>query len=145
FFDWDTKSTASPNLSSQPTPKSGKKNEGGEEDEDDEQPGTDTDDGDDEQPGTDIGDGDDEQPEPDTDDEDRDKSSSNTDDESDTQSKSESDSPDRLDLLLEMLEIKREIEGLPTKEDIRTDASYTIEEYVNEFGSWEAAVDTWRD
>jgi hypothetical protein len=120
FFDWDTKSTASPNLSNQPAPGFGKKNGG-------ERGGADND----------------EQSESDTDDKDRDKLDSNGDDGREKQSKTES--PDRMDLLMEMLEIKNDIEGSLTKEDIQTEGSYSIAEYVNEFGSWEAAVDTWEN
>lgn len=48
---------------------------------------------------------------------------------------------DRMDLLMDLLGIKQDIGRPPKKEDVKPQSSYTVDQYVAEFGSWDAVED----
>lgn len=52
-----------------------------------------------------------------------------------------SSSPGRMEMLMELLEMKQELGRPPGKEDVERHSTYAVDEFVEEFGAWEIAVD----
>jgi len=48
---------------------------------------------------------------------------------------------DRLDMVLDLLELKKELGQVPTKFNVEQRSTYSVEEYCDEFGSWETALE----